>query len=94
MFPVLHLDPILSPWLIQRLTLEKFVERTDKSINFIVQIERDERKPSPETLVDIANALAGTVDSLLTDNIKADNSGISKEIIALINRILRERCSY
>ena len=43
--------------LLLRLTLEKLAERTDKSINFIGQIERGEGKPSLETMVDIANAL-------------------------------------
>ena len=50
--------------LLLRWTLEKLAELTDKSINFIGQIERGEGKPSLETLVDIANALGTTVDSL------------------------------
>ena len=59
--------------LLLRLTLEKLAERTDKSINFIGQIERGEGKPSLETMVDIANALGTTVDSLLQDNVRAVN---------------------
>ncbi|MBU5626979.1 helix-turn-helix domain-containing protein [Oscillibacter sp. MSJ-2] len=70
--------------LMQRLTLEKLAERTDKSINFIGQIERGEGKPSLETLVDIANALGVTVDSLLYDNINANDNSISKEVLSLI----------
>ena len=69
--------------LMQRLTLEKLAERTDKSINFIGQIERGEGKPSLETLVDIANALGVTVDSLLADNVKTSDNSIDKEITVL-----------
>lgn len=73
--------------LMQRLTLEKLAERTDKSINFIGQIERGEGKPSLETLVDIANALGVTVDSLLSDNIKTSDNSIDKEISALLHNM-------
>ena len=71
--------------LMQRLTLEKLAERTDKSINFIGQIERGEGKPSLETLVDIANALGVTVDSLLSDNIKASSDNLDREIAAVLH---------
>ncbi|WP_033117772.1 helix-turn-helix domain-containing protein [Intestinimonas butyriciproducens] len=73
--------------LLLRLTLEKLAERTDKSINFIGQIERGEGKPSLETMVDIANALGTTVDSLLQDNVKAVNDSIGKEIEAIIRTL-------
>lgn len=73
--------------LLLRLTLEKLAERTDKSINFIGQIERGEGKPSLETMVDIANALGTTVDSLLQDNVKAVNDSIGKEIEAIISTL-------
>ena len=71
--------------LMQRLTLENLAEKTEKSINFIGQIERGEGKPSLETLVDIANALGVTVDSLLSDNIKTSDNSIDKEISALLH---------
>lgn len=73
--------------LMQRLTLEKLAERTDKSINFIGQIERGEGKPSLETLVDIANALGVTVDSLLSDNLKASDNSIDKEVLSLLHNM-------
>lgn len=73
--------------LMQRLTLEKLAERTDKSINFIGQIERGEGKPSLETLVDIANALGVTVDSLLADNVKTSDNNIDKEISVLLRNM-------
>lgn len=73
--------------LMQRLTLEKLAERTDKSINFIGQIERGEGKPSLETLVDIANALGVTVDSLLSDSIKISDNSIDKEISVLLHNM-------
>lgn len=70
--------------LLLRLTLEQLAEKVDKSTNFIGQIERGDRKLSIETLVDIANALGTTVDSLLVDNINANNDGIIKEIDTLL----------
>lgn len=73
--------------LLLRLTLEKLAERTDKSINFIGQIERGEGKPSLETMVDIANALGTTVDSLLQDNVKAVNDSIGKEVEVIIRTL-------
>ena len=73
--------------LMQRLTLEKLAERTDKSINFIGQIKRGEGKPSLETLVDIANALGVTVDSLLADNVKTSDNSIDKEISVLLRNM-------
>lgn len=73
--------------LMQRLTLEKLAERTDKSINFIGQIERGEGKPSLETLVDIANALGVTVDSLLADNVKTSDNSIDKEISVFLRNM-------
>ena len=38
-------------------------------------------------MVDIANALGTTVDSLLQDNIKASGDGIQKEIGALVGSL-------
>ena len=73
--------------LLLRLTLEKLAERTDKSINFIGQIERGEGKPSLETMVDIANALGTTVDSLLRDNVRAVNDTVGKEVEAIIRTL-------
>ena len=68
-----------------RLTLEVLAERVDKSINFIGQIERGTGKPSLETLVDIANALGTTVDSLLKDSVSATDDTVVREITALID---------
>lgn len=55
--------------LLLRLTIEQLAKKVDKSSNFIGQIERGDRKPSLETIVDLANALGTTVDNLLQDNI-------------------------
>ncbi len=58
--------------LLQRLTIEQLAERVDKSTNYIGQIERNDGKPSLETVVDIANALGTTVDSLLSDSLHTE----------------------
>lgn len=70
--------------LLLRLTLEQLAERVSKSSNFIGQIERGDRKMSLETLVDIANALGTTVDSLLKDNIQPYNGGVAREMNMLL----------
>lgn len=73
--------------LLLRWTLEKLAEQTDKSINFIGQIERGEGKPSLETLVDIANALGTTVDSLLKDNLISYDDTITREVNTLMRHM-------
>ena len=70
--------------LLLRLTIEQLAERTDKSSNFVGQIERGDRKPSIETLVKIANALGTTADNLLKDNISANEDGVIREINTLL----------
>ena len=70
--------------LLLRLTIEQLAEKVDKSTNYIGQIERGDRKLSIETLVDIANALGTTVDSLLTDSINTDKVGSIREIDVLL----------
>lgn len=71
--------------LLLRLTIEQLAERVNKSTNYIGQIERNDGKPSLETIVDIANALGTTVDSLLSDSIdKYKDDTIVKEINAVL----------
>ena len=70
--------------LLLRLTIEQLAEKIDKSSNFLGQIERGDRKLSIMTLVDIANALGTTVDSLLTDNINVNADSIIREIDTLL----------
>ena len=72
--------------LLLRLTIEQLAEKVDKSLNFIGQIERGEGKPSLETLVDIANALGTTTDSLLKENLQANTmDGVTREINSLLH---------
>ncbi len=70
--------------LLLRLTIEQLAEKVDKSSNFIGQIERGDRKPSIETIVDLANALGTTVDNLLQDNIRAHNDSTMHKINNLL----------
>lgn len=73
--------------LLLRLTIEQLAERIDKSGNFVGQIERGKSKPSIETLVDLANAMGTTVDSLLHDNIKINENDTAREIYTLLHSI-------
>lgn len=71
--------------LLLRLTIEQLAERVDKSTNYIGQIERNDGKPSLETIVDIANALGTTVDALLKDSLKTkQHDGTIQEISTLL----------
>ena len=70
--------------LLLRLTIEQLAEKIEKSSNFIGQIERGDRKLSVKTLVDVANALGTTVDSLLKDSIKAHDDNTIREIDTLL----------
>ena len=71
--------------LLLRLTIEQLAERVDKSTNYIGQIERNDGKPSLETIVDIANALGTTADALLKDSLKTEqHDGTIQEISTLL----------
>lgn len=71
--------------LLMRLTIEKLAEMVNKSTNFISQIERNDGKPSLETVVDIANALGTTVDALLKDSLISEkNDAVIQEILTLL----------
>ena len=70
--------------LLLRLTIEQLAEKVNKSTNYIGQIERCDGKPSLETIVDIANALGTTVDSLLRDSLPAaQRDGTDQELLSL-----------
>ena len=67
--------------LLLRLTIEQLAEMVNKSTNYIGQIERNDGKPSLETVVDIANALGTTVDTLLQDSVLYENDNlVTKEM--------------
>ena len=73
--------------LLLRLTIDQLAERIDKSSNYVGQIERNDGKPSIETLVDIANALGTTVDYLLSDSIKMSDDSTARELTALLSTV-------
>ena len=56
-----------------RLSQEKLAEMVNVTTSYIGQIERAERIPSLETLVNISNALKVTVDFLLKDSISVED---------------------
>lgn len=61
------------------MTQEVLSEKAGISVSFLGQIERGERKPSLETVVNMANSLKVTVDYLLADNyLKAPKSLIDE----------------
>ena len=74
--------------LLLRLTIEQLAERVDKSTNYIGQIERSDGKPRLEIIVDIANALGTTVDSLLSDSLHVNTAdSTTHEILTLLHSL-------
>jgi len=73
--------------LLLRLTIEQLAERVNKSTNYIGQIERSDGKPSLETVVDIANALGTSVDSLLRDSLCSERDD---PLLREINTLLQD----
>ena len=63
---------------------EKLSEIADITTSYMGQIERAERIPSLETLVNISNALGVTVDFLLTDSIKIYDDVYVKQFSELV----------
>lgn len=69
--------------LLLRMTIEQLAEKVNKSTNYIGQIERNDGKPSLETVVDIANALGTIIDILLRDSIEIESNDIMiKELLS------------
>ncbi len=56
---------------LRKLSQEMLAEAVDLSVNYLGQIERGERSPALETLINIANALEVSADMLLCDVVKA-----------------------
>lgn len=74
--------------LLLRMTIEQLAERVNKSTNYIGQIERNDGKPSLETIVDIANTLGTTVDYLLSDSLIASKDNkVVQEMSVLLNSV-------
>lgn len=64
-----------------RYTQASIAEKLDISTNYMGQIERGDRKPSLETLVDICNVLGTNLDYLLSDNITVEDDLLTADIL-------------
>ena len=81
-------DNIRIERLRKRLSQEKLAEMTDLSTSHMSHIESGKTKVSLPSLIQIANALHTTVDSLLHDNIEASYEAFDKDF-----RDLMEDCT-
>ncbi|WP_418790286.1 helix-turn-helix domain-containing protein [Phosphitispora sp. TUW77] len=70
--------------LANKMTQEILAEKANISVSFLGQIERGERKPSLETIINIANSLGVTVDQLLTDSYKIAPKSLVDELAFLV----------
>ena len=66
------------------ITQEVLSEQAGISVSFLGQVERGERKPSLETVVNIANSLGVTVDFLLSDSYRTSSNSLVDELTYLI----------
>ena len=67
-----------------KLTQEQFAEAIDRSFAFVGHIERGTRKPSVETLCEIAVKMNCSMDELLGLELqKVDRYACAKELLAL-----------
>jgi transcriptional regulator with XRE-family HTH domain len=66
------------------ITQEVLSEKAGISVSFLGQLERGERKPSLETVVNIANSLGVTVDFLLADSYKTASKSLIDEFTYLV----------
>lgn len=66
-----------------RLTQEQLAEAAEVNESYIGQVERTEKNPSLETVVNIANALGVTVDYLLQEEVHVEPNSLINELISV-----------
>lgn len=69
----------------KRLSQSELSELIDKSVGYMSYIETGSKKPSLETLIQIANALDVTIDELLSDNLVASSTVSNTQINQLLS---------
>jgi transcriptional regulator with XRE-family HTH domain len=74
----------------RKLTQEKLAEMAGVSVAFLGQIERGDRKPSLETVVNISNALGVTMDILLQDSYKKKPKSVVFKPEFAVDYLVRE----
>ena len=67
------------------LSQSELSELIDKSVGYMSYIETGSKKPSLETLIQIANALDVTIDELLSDNFVASSTVSNTQINQLLS---------
>ena len=67
------------------LSQSELSELIDKSVGYMSYIETGSKKPSLETLIQIANALDVTIDELLSDNLVAASPVSNTQINQLLS---------
>ena len=67
------------------LSQSELSELIDRSVGYMSYIETGSKKPSLETLIQIANALDVTIDELLSDNLVASSTVSNTQINQLLS---------
>ena len=68
----------------QHLSQMTLAEMVDKSPTYISLVENGQKGPSLETLIDVANALKGTMDILLSEYLEQNTAAVGTELSALL----------
>jgi len=69
---------------LMRLSQEELAEQIEVSTVFVGQLERAERKPSVETLVNLSNTLKVPLESLLQDLLEFNDNIVMSEILNML----------
>lgn len=69
-------------------------EKLDVSTNFVGQIERADRKPSLDTLVNICNVFDTSLDYLLSDSLDSNNDPLMTDIKQHLQKFSHEELLF
>ncbi|HVJ47972.1 helix-turn-helix transcriptional regulator [Desulfitobacterium sp.] len=66
-----------------RLTQEQLAEAAQVNESYVGQVERGEKNPSLETVVNIASSLGVTVDYLLQEEVNVEPNSLINELVSI-----------
>ena len=78
----------------QHLSQASLAALIDVSTNYIGQIERGDRKPSLETLVELCNALNTSMDYMLSDSLQTQEDQLSQDILSKLSSLSSEEKKF
>lgn len=74
-----------------KLTQDALSEKADIAVTYLGEIERGEKTPSLEVMINIANALGVSSDYLLRDNVEAASIYVDADISAKLSALTHKQ---